>query len=185
MNNFEKNKINPWSFDTKKLRDELLNEIVSKYWIDKETAEKLINKKTINKLSELKTEIQEQNYEQLKDFKEDRLEELFFTLKWAREVIEKASSWELDLLKKELEQIVNIEDFEKHIEAYLPKELIYKAKNPNNINEHLLWAALGTANSIIETTVILYQIWKGLIQTPYHVYLIASWKAEYPNLKRV
>jgi hypothetical protein len=41
-----------------------------------------------------------------------------------------------------------------------------------------LWLALGTTNSLIATADILYKIWKGILQTPYHIYMIIVWKAK-------
>jgi hypothetical protein len=65
---------------------------------------------------------------------------------------------EIEVLKDDIEKSINIEEFKNHIEKYLPPKLINKAKNPKAPHEHILGLALGTANSIIATADILYQI---------------------------
>ena len=182
----EKNdKINS-KIDRQKLLKELAIDIANKFWIDKERTEKLIKSETLASLDSLKNELkQETNNENKLNNKE--IEKLFFTLKWALELIENSAKLEIKALKKDLDNIdkVQIENFENHIEKYLPKKLIQVAKNPEKPHEHILWLALGTANSIIATADALYQIWKWIIQTPYHIYLIISWKAKSDSFKNI
>ena len=180
----ENNNINPWAFDKKKLLDELAIDIANKFWIDKERAERLIKGDTLKSLDSLKNEL----YKDLEDNEKKEnidVEKLFFTLKWALEVIENSSKLEIKILKEDVEKVINIEDFKKHIEDYLPPKLIEKAKNPKYPHEHILWLALGTTNSVIATADILYLIWKWILQTPYHLYLIISWKWENNSFKNI
>jgi hypothetical protein len=100
------------------------------------------------------------------------------TLKWAQEVIENYSKLEIKILRENIEQNINIEDFENHLEKILPKKLVRKAKNPKKIHEHILWFTLWTANSIIAIVDALYQIGAGIIKAPYHLYLVISGKWE-------
>ena len=180
----EKNINNPWNIDKKQLLNELALDIANKFWIDKEKTEKLIKSETLASLDSLKNELkQDIHNENNLDNKE--IEKLFFTLKWALEIIENSSKIEIKTLKEDVERTINIEDFKNHIEDYLPAKLIEKAKNPNNIHEHILWVALWSANSIIATIDILYKIWKGIIQTPYHLYLIVIWKAKTESFKNI
>jgi hypothetical protein len=113
------------------------------------------------------------------------LQELFFTIKWALEVIENSSKIEIKTLKDDIEKEINIHEFTKEIEKYLPKELLKKAKDPQNIHEHILGFALWTANSIFATADILYQIWKWILQTPYHLYMIITGKWEVESFKNI
>jgi len=180
----ENNKITPWVFDTKKLLDELLDDISREYWIDKSSAEKLIWSKSLNNLKSLKNELNSIDWENTK-LNNQKLEKLFFTISWAKEVIEKASKNELNIIKEELENLVNFEDFKNSLEDYLPASIIASAKNPQTLHEHILWASLWVSNSIIKTADILYQIWKGILKTPYDLYLIISWKWEYNWFKNI
>ena len=180
----EKNNLNPWTFDKKKLLEELAIDIAKKFWIEKNEAKKLIKSETLFSLDSLKTKLnQEINWENNLDNKE--IEKLFFTLKWALEVIENSSKIEIKILKEDIEKSINIEDFKNHIEDYLPAKLIAKAKNPQTPHEHILWFALGTTNSIIATADILYSIWKWILLTPYHIYMIITWKATSNSFKEI
>lgn len=180
----EKNNTSPGAFDKKKLLDELAIDIAKRFWIEKKHAKELIKKETLLWIDTLKTELDRENNNEKKLSKKD-LENLFFTLKWALEVIENSSKIEIKVLKDDVEKSINIEDFKNHIEDYLPPKLISKAKNPQALHEHILGFALGTANSIFTTADILYQIWKWILQTPYHLYMIITWKWKTNSFKDV
>ncbi len=173
MNNNEKIKTNPWTLDEKQLLKELALDIANKFWIEKQKAESLIKKETLVWIDSLKDELKEEKNLANKD-----VEKLFFTLKWALEVIEQSSKIEIKTLKDDIEKHLNIEEFERNIESYLPNTLIQKAKNPENIHEHILGFALWTTNSIYSTVEALYKIWKWIIATPLHLYLIVTGKAK-------
>lgn len=181
----EKNKINPWTLNKKKLLDELAIDIARKFWMDKQKAIDLLKTDISKWLSELKNEISKQDNEELKKLNNKKLEELFLILKWAIDLIEQSSKIEIKILKDDLEKQVNIEDFKNHLEDYLPAKLIQKAKNPKKIHEHILWFALWTANSIFKTVDILYQIWLWIIKTPIDLYMIITWKAESKSFKDI
>lgn len=182
----EKNdKINS-KIDKQKLLKELAIDIANKFWIDKEKTEQLIKNETLISLDSLKNELkqEESNENKLNDKK---LEQLFFTLKWALELIENFAKLEIKVLKKDINNLDNIqiENFKNKIDDYLPAKLIKIAKNPTKPHEHILWLALGTANSIITTVDVLYKIWKWLLQSPYHLYLIISGKAKTNSFKNI
>ncbi len=180
----ENNTSNPWNIDKKQLLNELALDIANKFWIDKEKTEKLIKSETLVSLDSLKNELKQE--ENNKDYlNNNELEKLFFTLKWALDIIENSSKIEIKTLKEDVEKTINIEEFKNNIEDYLPATLIKKAKNPTNPHEHVLWIALWSANSIIATIDILYKIWKGIVQTPYHLYLIVTWKAKTDSFKNI
>lgn len=180
----EKNNLNPWILDKKKLLEELALDIANKFWIEKSEAKKLIKSETLVSLDSLKAELNKdlQNKDNLDN---SEIEKLFFTLRWALDVIENASKMEIEVLKDDVEKSINIEEFKNHLENFLPPKLINKAKNPKSPHEHILGLALGTANSIIATADILYQIWKWILQAPYHLYLIITWKWKSESFKDV
>lgn len=179
----ENNNVNPWAFDKKKLLDELANDIAREFWIDKSKAEQLIKGDTLKSLNSLKNEL----FKESNDIKNEDIdvEKLFFTLRWALDVVENSSKLDIKILKDDIEKSINIEDFKNHIEDYLPPKLLNKAKNPKYPHEHILWFALGTTNSIITTADILYQIWKWILQTPYHLYMIITGKGKSESFKDV
>jgi hypothetical protein len=183
--NIEKEDINPWILNQKRLLDELAIDIANKFWMDKQKAIDLLKTDISKWLQELKNEIQRWDNEKLKNLPRKELEKLFFTLKGALEVIEKISKNEIQILKEDIEKNINIEDFINNIEDYLPPNLIKKAKDPKNIHEHILWFALWTTNSILKTVEILFLIWKWILQTPYHLYMIITWKWESNSFKDI
>ncbi len=174
----EKNKL-----DKKALLRELALDIAKKYNFEVSEVEKLIKKDTLNSLDSLKMELK--NNEVFKNVAEKKVEKLFFTLKWALEVVENTSKLKIKVLKDELENSVNIENFQNNLEEYLPKKLVEKAKNPKVLHEHILWVALGSANTIYKTTEILYKIWVWILKTPYDLYLVASGKGKIQNWDKI
>ena len=183
--NIERNKINPWILKEKKLLDSLAIEIAREFWMEKKEALLLLKIDISKWLDELKKEINKQNDWISKKLKNKELEKLFFTIKWALEVIEKSSKIEIKILKEDIEWAINIADFKNYLEDYLPIELLAKAKNPKNIHEHILGFALWTTNSIIKTIELLYKIWKWIITAPIDIYMIISWKAKTNSFKDI
>lgn len=183
--NIERKKINTWILNEKRLLDELAIDIANRFWMDKQNAINLLKTNISKWLQELKNEIFKQDDEKLKNLPEKEIEKLFFTLKGALEVIEKISKNEIQILKEDIEKTIDIENFKNNIEDYLPPNLLKKAKDPKNIHEHILWFALWTTNSILKTVEILFKIWKWILQTPYHLYMIIAWKWETDSFKNV
>lgn len=183
--------INPWALDEKEkinrkiLLDELANDIAKKFWIKKEKAISFIKSDSLKWLDNLKKEISESKDSSLNKLKNKEIEKLFLTLKWAHEIIENSAKIEIKILKNNVEKTINIDDFKNHIEDYLPKKLIEKAKNPKNLHQQILGFALWSANSIFATADILYQIWAGILKTPYHLYMIVTWKWEIKSMKDI
>ena len=181
----EKENINSWILNQKKLLDELAIDIANKFWMDKQKAIDLLKTDISEWLQELKNEIQRWDNEKLKNLPNKELEKLFFILKGALDVIEKISKNEIQILREDIEKNIDIENFKNNIEYYLPPNLLKKAKDPKNIHEHILWFALWTANSIFKTAEILLKIWKWILKTPYHLYMIITWKGESDSFKNV
>jgi len=183
---FEKNNNTPWTLDTKKLLDNLHDNISSKYWIDKSSAEILIKWNSIKNITYLKKELYNSEIgTQNEKLSDSKLEKLFFTISWAKELIEQSSKSELNAIKNEIENTAPFQEYTNQLESVLPSQIVDDAKNPKNLHHHILWASLWVSNSIIKTADILYQIWKGILKTPYDLYLIISWKWEYNWFKNI
>jgi hypothetical protein len=88
--------------------------------------------------------------------------------------VEKYSKNEIQILREDVEQSVNIAMIVNPLEKHLPSKLVEKAKDPKALHEHILGFTLGTANSLIAVIDILYQIGAGIIKAPYHLYLVLS-----------
>lgn len=173
--------INKESVDKKILLDELASDIARKFWIEKEKTKQLIKADTLSWIDSLKRELVNEK----KNLSDNEIEKLFFTLKWALEIITNTSKLEIKSLKEDVENSIKIDEIKNKIEDYLPANLIYKAKNPEKLHEHILWFALWSANSIYTTVEILYKIWIWIIKAPYDLYMIISWKAETDSFKDI
>ena len=193
MNNIEKNnpseKKESWyKVDTVKLLSELSEDISKDFWINEKTVKQLTELKTENGLDWLKSDIiksgiSEEQKDLLNKLWDNKLEKLFFTIKWTIDVISKASQNKLDVLKIELNE--NFSPWKTWIEDRLPKNIVSRIKNPKNLWDNIIWAAIWTVNSLQKTVETLYNIWKGVVQAPYHIYLIMKWDAKIKDIKKV
>lgn len=169
----------------RELLNKLSEDISKNYWLEKQSAEKLIKIDTSKWIENLKKELVDSGNNSFENLKTREQEKLFLILKWAQESIEKNVQFEIMTLKDDIEQNLNIEDIKNNIESYLPDRLISTAKNPKMPHEHILGFALWTSNSIVAWLEWFYNIWKGIIQSPYHIYLIVKWEWELKNIKNI
>ena len=187
----EKQQINSWVLKDKELLEKLSLEISRDFSISKKLAKKLIYKTHLS-LDDLKKDIKldnSENKEKLildEKFNEQTLEKLLFSIKWAKEIIEKLSKTEISELKKLLDTN-NILIFEDNI--ILSKifwlKMIEKSKNPKNISDQIMWASLWITNSAIIFTDVLYNLWRWIIMSLPDVISILSWKWEIESIKKV
>lgn len=185
----EQPKINSWILKEKELLEKLSLEISSDFSISEKLAKKLIYKTHLS-LSELKDEIyldQEKNekIEYRENFDDNKLEKLFFSISWAREIIENASKSEIEELKKILENNNIIDEDSEIIKKIFWQKLIYKAKNPNNASDHIMWVSLWITISTIILSEFLYDIWRWIITSIPDFIDIINWTWEIDSLKKV
>ncbi len=180
VNNFEKG-----SEKSKILLEELSNEISKKYWIEKQETQKLIKLDTSKWIDSLKNELRESWNIYFENLKANEQEKLFLILKWAQESIEQQTHIEVLTLKEDIEQNIDVNKIKNNIEDFLPEKLLQTAKNPKLPHEHILWFTLWTANTLVAWIDWLYQVWKWIIQSPYHIYLIIKWEAELKSSKNI
>lgn len=177
-----KEQINESEINIDSLLDNLSRDIWEKFWVEVNQIKELISFKQKKELADLKEELS--NILQNENFASSKIEELASEIIKARESIELASKSEREKLIWEL-NIVSIEDFQNTLETNLPTSLLNSAKNPSKLHHHILWVSLWLSNSIITTVEKLVWIWKWIIKSPYDLYLIISWKWEYPWFKEI
>lgn len=181
----EKNNKIDNSIDRKQMLKELAKDIASDLKIDQIKAEELVKMNSKENRKKLKEELWKINESRKNKISNEKIEELINKIKWYQEIIEKSSKTEIKWLKEDVEKFLNIDDFKKVVEEYLPKELISAARNPKNPFEQILWWVLWTANSIITPIEKLYKVWRDIFLTPYHLYLIFTWKATTNSFKNI
>ena len=165
--------------DTKKLLNSLANEIAKKYGLDINQVKKLIQSKTWSKLEGLKSMVSD-TWESID------MPELSNVIAWAKDVIEKASKQEIELLKWTVEKtsLNPKKDIYLSNKVFSPS-LMDRVNNPQNIWDNILGAGIWLINTTEEIIATLYNIWAGIIKTPYHIYMIVSWKADYDWFKNI
>ncbi len=167
-NNFIENKKDlRIQIDTKNLLNKLAQKISKEFWIDITKVKDLINSKTWTSLDWLKIDV-------------NKKKDLLNVIWWAKDVIEKASKEKIELLKWKIEkEKYNPENNIYLTNKFIPKKLMDKAINPQNLWDNLIWASIWLINSTEEIIKVLYNIWAWIIKAPYHIYLIVTWKAKY------
>ena len=154
--------------------EELSLEISKKFWLESKKISLLIKEireNSVYSLENLKAELQ-------------KIQELFSDLQKARNIFGKESKKEIINLKQELEIDTN-NYFSNILESKLPRKLIKKAKNPEKPHEYLLSVSLWTANSLIAIWSWIINVWVWILKSPYDLYLLASWKWELENAKKI
>jgi hypothetical protein len=57
--------------------------------------------------------------------------------------------------------------------------------NPKTLHENILALSLWSINSIVAVIDMWYNLWKDIILTPYHIFLLVSWKAKTNDFKNI
>lgn len=180
----EKSNIDTWT-----LLSELSEDISKSFWIKAETAEKLTRLKTESWLDGLKTEIESSDLsreekDKLNNLWDKQLERLFFTITWAKEIIKSASENKLDVLKKEIDN-ESFSPSKSWIQDRLPANIVKRISEPKHIWDNLIWALVWIWNIWESLVIATFNLWKWIIQTPYHLYLLITRQAEIDSLKKV
>jgi len=165
--------------DTKSLLNKLAKEIAKKYWLDINQVKKLIQSKTWSKLDSLKSMVSSSGETiDISEFKN--------VISGAKDVIEKASKDEIELLKWTIEKAQLHPERDIYLSnKFISSKLMDRAQSPQNLWDNIIGAGIWILNSTEEIITTLYNIWAGIIKTPYHIYLIVTWKAEYDRFKDI
>lgn len=166
-------------FESKKLRSQTANllqklakDISVKYWIDISEVKSLIENKTTSKLEDLQLSLN--NNENI------NLNDLLWEINTAKFQIE-------DLSKKYREDLKNSigrKEFEPDKHQYISTHKIFsdtflvRIQDPQNISDNILWAWVGIIDSSEAVIFFLYNLWKWVLLTPYHIYLLLKWEAK-------
>lgn len=181
MDNFKEKDLNLKNIENKILLQKLKQEIEENFWIEEKDLKELIKSKTSESIELLKVEMLNKN----KNFWKEKINELFEKINEIKQILKENSQNEIEKLKKQVEESINVNNFTNDLEKYLPRKLLKVAKNPEKPHEHLIWASLWIANSTFAAFETIAKIWVWIIKTPYDLYLLASWKWELKNIKKV
>ncbi|MCH8518387.1 hypothetical protein LAT59_01295 [Candidatus Gracilibacteria bacterium] len=107
-------------------------------------------------------------------------------LKEARNTISELSKKYREHLKESILQNEDSpENFTYHVTEKYFSEYKRKALNPENFLDHVLGVGLGIVDTTEAVILFIYGLGKGILLTPYHLYLILSGKANIKDWKNI
>lgn len=176
LNFFESKKLQR---ETSKLLQSLAQQIANDFGIDISEVKNLISSKTSGNLDNLKSTIG--NNEQI------NLSDLRNAINSAKKQIEELAKSEIESLKNSLDD--NNYSPDTHVyrasKKVIPENLLQKAYKPQNIWDQLVWATIGLIDSGEAIILYSYHLGKWILLSPYHFYLIITWKWKYSWFKNI
>lgn len=174
------------------LLDDLANKIGEGYWVKKEIITDFLKGETKENLKQFKENFHkkevssEASWEKISEKKldENLLEELYYTIEWAKQVLKELSQKDRENLKAEIP--ASASKSRDYVTAkILPNSMILRIQNPKNLGDQIAGLCIGTINSSEEIVKTLYEIGVWIIKAPKDIYLIASGQGEYKRWKDV
>lgn len=165
--------------ETSHLLQTLAAQIAEEFGIDISEVKKLISSSTLWDLDDLRSGIWDNDSIDIWD--------LSSAIKWAKSKIELLSKQEIDSLKNSIDTKVYSPDTHeyKSSKKLLPKNILQKAYDPQNFWDQVIGFWVGVFDSSEAIILFLYGLGKWILLTPYHIYLILSWKSEYEGFKNI
>lgn len=164
------------------LLDELAKKIGKSFWIQSEVIKKLLQNEANESLSSLKKELLKDEGNKNTELSDEQLDSLLAVISWWKELIQQLSKKEIEELKEELSHFTPENAF---VERFFSKNLVLRAKNPQFFPDHISWACLWILNSTEKLIHLLFLLWKGMVQAPFHIYLIVSGKWECESFSKI
>jgi len=156
------------------LLQRLASEISREFGIDISRVKELISENTSSWLESLKSHL---------TWNESPIDidALMWAINGAKVQIEKMSKSHRESLKKSVErEVFSPETYDyKLSEKFISKATRLRAQNPSTIFDQSLWLGLGLIDSSEAVITFTYFLWKWILLTPYHLFLMVSWKAAY------
>ena len=165
--------------ETSTLLQSLATQISQEFWIDISQVKDFISSSTLWNLDDLRSWITGHEGINLADFNS--------AINSAKSKIENLSKRQIDSLKSSLDsQKYSPESHEYSTsQKILPENILQKAYDPQSFTDHLLGAWVGIFDSSEAVILFVYGLWKGILLTPYHIYLLLAGKWEYDGFKNI
>ena len=165
-------------FESQKLKNKtslllqsLAKEISVKFGIDIIEVKNLIENKTSSGLDDLKKSLWNNEID---------IEEFLADISDATKQVEQLSK----KFREELKNSIVTHPLEPNKHNYqlshklFSDSFIHQIQNPKSISDNLLWAGIGIIDSSEAVIFFLYWLWKWILLTPYHIYLLLQSKAK-------
>lgn len=165
--------------ESSELINKLAHKIAEEFWIEVSQAKNLISWEVSDDLQSLKIWIEWsniQNSEKLQD-----------AIGSAKNSIE-------DLSKKHRESLKDSLDPKKYnpeshtflsSSKILWKSIVSRAQDPQNLSDQIIGIWVGLFDSSEAVILYSYRMGKGVLLSPYHLYLLLSWKWKYPGFSKI
>lgn len=165
--------------ETSNLLHDLASKIAQEFGIDVSEVKELIKWDTLGDLDWLKAQVwssEKINFIRLQQVLQD-----------AHDSIEALSRNRRNALKASLEKNDYQPESHEYITTrkFLPQSLVQKAKNPQHIWDQCIGLGLGLIDSWEAVVVFSYKLWTWILLTPYHLYLLLTWKAKYKGFSKI
>lgn len=155
------------------LLQKLASDISKEFGISISEVKNIISWTATNSLDDLKLKISG-NTEWI------NFSELLQAISNAKKSIENASKNYREDLKKSLERSdFSPENFNKFTSDFImPKNISERWKNPKSVTDQVLWVGIWLIDSSEAVILFTYGLWKWILFTPYHLYLMITQKWE-------
>lgn len=105
---------------------------------------------------------------------------------YARDKISELSKDNREKLKALIEKDEHsIEDFHYNITEKYFSRAQKRALYPETFWDQIIWVWLGIVDTAEAVILFLYWLWKWILLTPYHLYLVITWKAKVDGWEKV
>ena len=165
--------------ETSHLLHDLALVISQEFWIDISEVKNLISWGTVDDLGSLKSHISSSEKINLSDLQS--------AISWAKDTIAAVSKEKRESLKASLEK----SDYNPELHRYyatekiIPDKILNRALYPTGITDHAIWVWLGILDSTEAIILFTYGLWKWILLTPYHIFLLVTGKANYPGFSKI
>ena len=158
------------------LLNALAKKIATDFWLNIFEVKEYIKWNTLGNLKWLKDTFW--NNIDTQDFKN--------ALQQARKTIEELSKKHREKLKESIFQDdASPDNFEYYITKRYFSQYRQRALYPEKFSDHIMGIWLGMVDTSEAIALFLYGLWKWFLLTPYHIYLVITWKAKFENWKRL
>ncbi len=165
--------------ESNSLLQKLAGEIARDFWIDISKARELISESTWQSLEHFKNNLSEGS--------SIDVSKLEVAISQARDSIAQLSKES----REDLKQSLNVTDFQPEKYKYnittniFSDSFILKAKNPSNLSEQFLWVWVWLIDSSEALILLTYGVGKWIVLSPFHFYLLLTWKASYDWFSKI
>ncbi len=164
--------------ETTKLLNSLAKEIADEYGIDVSEVKKMISGETLSDLESLKSSVSSEKID---------IPKLKQAISQAQSQIESLSAQARESLKSGLNPYPFTPDRHDYrvSEKIFSDQFLSRIKDPKTLGDELLGASIGVLDSAEATVQYGYRVGVGIVQSPYHLWLIITGKAKSKNAKKL